>query len=121
MKKKKIPKFKTEEEEARFWETHSLTDYVDELEEVELEWVPEEDTCPKCGASMEGETVDIELDDGLCIRNVHRYHCPVCGAFKLSPKSLQKINKLDLELKRYGLLGIMLQEELAKSDSKSSA
>jgi len=32
----KIPEFKTEEEEAQFWETHSLADYMDELEEVEL-------------------------------------------------------------------------------------
>ena len=27
--KKRIPKFKTEEEERKFWETHDSTDYVD--------------------------------------------------------------------------------------------
>lgn len=115
----KIPKFKTEEEKAHFWETHSLIDYLDELEEVELEWVEEEDTCPQCCAPMEEETVDIDLGDGLCLRDVHRYHCPVCGALKLSQKSLQQIGKMDLVLKRYGLLGIMLQDKLAKSGSKS--
>lgn len=39
MKKKKvskIPKFKTLEEEAKFWDTHSITDFEDELEEIEL-------------------------------------------------------------------------------------
>lgn len=39
MKKKKIgkiPKFKTIEEEAKFWDTHSITDFEDELEEIEL-------------------------------------------------------------------------------------
>lgn len=31
---KKIPKFKTEEEEARFWDTHSPLDYPGEFNEV---------------------------------------------------------------------------------------
>ena len=30
---KNLPKFKTEAEEIRFWETHSIADYWDELEE----------------------------------------------------------------------------------------
>ena len=38
MKKKKsrIPKFKTLEEEAAFWDTHSFTDFEDELKDVEI-------------------------------------------------------------------------------------
>jgi predicted DNA binding CopG/RHH family protein len=35
MKKKKLPNFKTSEEAAEFWDTHSLTDYLHELEEVD--------------------------------------------------------------------------------------
>ena len=34
MKKAKIPKFKTIEEESAFWDTHSVTDYLSELEET---------------------------------------------------------------------------------------
>ncbi len=30
---KKIPEFKTEAEEIKFWEAHSIADYWDELEE----------------------------------------------------------------------------------------
>ncbi len=30
---KKVPEFKTEEEERRFWERHSIANYWDELEE----------------------------------------------------------------------------------------
>ncbi len=30
----KIPEFKSYEEEARFWDTHDLTDFASELEEV---------------------------------------------------------------------------------------
>ena len=39
MRKKKtirIPKLKTLEEEARFWDTHSFVDFEDELEEVDI-------------------------------------------------------------------------------------
>ena len=33
-KKSKIPQFKTREEEAKFWETHSIADFIDELKPV---------------------------------------------------------------------------------------
>lgn len=39
MKKKvksRIPDFKTVEEEAHFWDTHSFADFWDELEDVDL-------------------------------------------------------------------------------------
>ena len=35
-KKVRIPKFKTYEEEAHFWDTHSITDFEDETEDVEI-------------------------------------------------------------------------------------
>ncbi len=35
MKKKKLPHFKTAEDEANFWDTHSITDYLHELEPVD--------------------------------------------------------------------------------------
>ena len=34
---KKIPKFKSEEEERDFWATHDFTDYIDQFEEVKLD------------------------------------------------------------------------------------
>lgn len=38
MKKKKsrIPEFKSYEEEAKFWDTHSFADFWDELEDVDV-------------------------------------------------------------------------------------
>ncbi len=33
--KKKMPKFKSEKEEARFWDTHSPMDYVSEFVDIE--------------------------------------------------------------------------------------
>ena len=38
MKKGRIPKFKSYEEEAKFWDTHSFTDFLDELKPVHLEF-----------------------------------------------------------------------------------
>jgi predicted DNA binding CopG/RHH family protein len=35
-KKSRIPKFKTYEEEANFWDTHEFTEFEDELEDVEI-------------------------------------------------------------------------------------
>jgi len=35
-KKTRIPEFKTYEEEANFWDTHSVTDFEDETEDVEI-------------------------------------------------------------------------------------
>ena len=34
MKKPKIPKFRSYEEEAEFWDTHDTTGFLDELKEV---------------------------------------------------------------------------------------
>jgi len=34
--KSRIPDFKNLEEEARFWETHPVTDFVDETEDVDI-------------------------------------------------------------------------------------
>jgi hypothetical protein len=31
-----IPKFKNEDEEIEFWDTHSLGDYIDDTEEVDI-------------------------------------------------------------------------------------
>lgn len=35
-KKSRIPRFKSLEEEAHFWDTHSITDFEDETEDVEI-------------------------------------------------------------------------------------
>ena len=35
----KIPKFKSEKEEIEFWDTHSLADYIDDTEELNIKIV----------------------------------------------------------------------------------
>lgn len=39
-KVKKIPKFKTIAEEARFWDTHDVTDYLSEMRETKVSFDP---------------------------------------------------------------------------------
>ena len=106
----KLPEFKSEEEEAQFWDTHSFADYIGDLEEVELEVAPEEDTCPKCGNKMDELKVNISVADDMVLHNISQYHCPICTTVKLSDNALKKINKLDLLVKRYGLAGMILQK-----------
>jgi len=36
MKSKKIPKFKNRQEEIKFWDTHSIADYTNELKRVKV-------------------------------------------------------------------------------------
>ena len=46
-KVKKIPKFKTITEEARFWNTHDVTDYLSEMKETKTSFdllAPKEET-----------------------------------------------------------------------------
>jgi predicted HicB family RNase H-like nuclease len=38
--RKKIPLFKTMQEEADFWDTHSINDYLPELKETRIEYLP---------------------------------------------------------------------------------
>lgn len=38
---KKVPDFNTEEEEARFWDEHDSTEFIDDFEPVEIELSPE--------------------------------------------------------------------------------
>lgn len=42
MEKDKIPEFRSIKEEAAFWDTHEITDYLDELEIVEGAYEPKE-------------------------------------------------------------------------------
>ncbi|MGA7732894.1 MAG: CopG family antitoxin [Chloroflexia bacterium] len=53
----RIPKFRDEQEEADFWDTHSTTDFFDEIEEIELRIV---DARPKTLISLRLEARMIE-------------------------------------------------------------
>lgn len=39
--KKELPGFKSEREEAEFWDTHNSLDYIEDDEQVDIEFAPE--------------------------------------------------------------------------------
>jgi predicted DNA binding CopG/RHH family protein len=43
---KKIPNFKNEEEEIKFWDEHSLSEFDNDLEEVKVECIRDNDILP---------------------------------------------------------------------------
>jgi len=55
-KLKKIPDFKTIQEEAEFWDTHSITDYLHEMKEIKIIFKP---------AIPKEETIVVRVQVGL--------------------------------------------------------
>ncbi len=54
--KSRIPIFKNRQELAKFWDTHEVSDYLDELEPVELTFNP---------AQPKQETIVVRLHTGI--------------------------------------------------------
>ncbi len=50
---KKIPIFKNYQEEAEFWDTHDVTDYLDDMKFVDVEFLPRQ---------KKGESITIRLE-----------------------------------------------------------
>jgi len=59
---KKIPKFKTDEEAARFWETHSFEDYHRDTKEAEIGFVKR----PKKTIAIRLDPDDIKTVEAIC-------------------------------------------------------
>jgi len=53
VRKSKIPKFKDLKEEAKFWDTHDITDYLGEMKTVDIEFLPRQ---------KKEETITIRLE-----------------------------------------------------------
>lgn len=55
-KRSRIPHFKTREEEAEFWDTHSLADFADELQPVRMK--AERPLAHILGVRLDARTID---------------------------------------------------------------
>ena len=53
----KIPKFASEQEEAEFWDTHSITDYLDELTPVDVTVVDARPRKEQISLRLDRETI----------------------------------------------------------------
>jgi predicted DNA binding CopG/RHH family protein len=58
---KKIPKFKSEEEAARFWETHSFEDFQEDTKEAEIGFVKK----PKKTVALRLDPADIKTVEAI--------------------------------------------------------
>lgn len=76
MKKSKIPKFKSIEEEAKFWDTHSFADYWDEFKPVdvavELSRPKEETLVLRVSKDVKKKLEEKAKDKGITISNLAR-------------------------------------------------
>lgn len=79
MKRKKnsrIPKFKSLEEEAEFWDTHSFVDFEDEFEDVdivvELQKPAEETLILRIQKSLKKQLAAIAKKQGISVSSLSR-------------------------------------------------
>ncbi len=61
---KKIPKFKTDEEAAKFWETHSFEDYSKDVKDAEIRFVKR----PKRTVAIRLDPEDIKSVEAIAER-----------------------------------------------------
>jgi hypothetical protein len=109
--KLKVPRFPSIQEEAEFWDTHSLADHWDEFEDEELLPEPQNDTCPKCGGQMNIAYFDVNLAGGKAILyRIKIYRCPTpgCETIVLSKEAKAEMAEIAEMLRRGKLEGLEL-------------
>ena len=96
---KKIPDFKSIEEEAEFWDTHDSTEYLDWSEAVEVEDAPRplSPRCPVCGEILLSRYVEKDVVGGLVtIHRLRELYCPeghYTGLAEESRKLVEAVEK----------------------------
>ena len=72
-----IPKM-ARAQEARFWETHDATDYLDEMQPMTATVGPTpRSRCSECGQMMLSRYVDIDVAGGRAqLRQLRQLYCP---------------------------------------------
>lgn len=88
---KKIPKFKTEEEEARFWDEHDSIEFIEDFEQVDIKVAPE----------LEKE-----------ILNKRELKKPI--TLRLAPKQIDAVKKIAIKkgLPYQTLIGMWITEKI---------
>lgn len=112
----RIPDFKTLDEAVEFWETHDSTDYLDDMEAVEIRvdlrqnlfhptaavLAHRPERCPRCKSDLDDIVIEyVDRSDGrlLVIRDVPALRCRANGHEYLLEEALDRIERL-LELEK---------------------
>ena len=79
----------TRAQEAKFWETHDATDYLDEMEPVTVTAGPRpRNRCSVCSQVMLSRYVDIDLAGGRAqLRQLRQLYCPAGHESRLAPEA----------------------------------
>jgi len=79
----------TRAQEARFWETHDATDYLDEMEPVTVTVGSRpRNHCSVCGQVLLSRYVDIDLAGGRAqLRRLRQLYCPAGHESRLAPEA----------------------------------
>jgi hypothetical protein len=99
----KLPKFKSDEEEADFWDCFDTAQILEEGEEIELEYKPEtamENICIHCGEKMIERERDIDVPGEEITIHVKEYYCQKCKKSMLGSTEAERVSKVLI-----GLLG----------------
>ena len=95
----KLPKFKLEEEEeeADFWDSFDTAQFMEEGEEIELEYKPEtgmENICTHCGEKMIERKRDIDVPGEEITIHIKEYYCPKCEKAMLGSAEAKRLSKV---------------------------
>jgi len=107
-KEKLLPVFKTREEAAEFWDTHSSADYWNQMEEVKLEVDPSvkkpRDLSPRCPLDdriMLSRYIDIHLGGGrVTLEKIEELYCRTGHYARLAPEAERLVRAIESALKR---------------------
>ena len=100
---KALPKFKSDEEEADFWDRLDTTQIMEEGEQIELEYEPEtaiENICIHCGKKMIERKRDIDVPGEEITIHVKEYYCQNCKKSILGSAEAKRLSEVLVGLLR---------------------
>jgi hypothetical protein len=91
----KMPKFKSIEEEAEFWDNTDTSEILKNGEHIEIEWdIPGK--CQICHESkLRRRFIDVDLYEGeITLHQIEVYYCPSCEEIIIPKSTKVKIERL---------------------------
>jgi hypothetical protein len=91
----------TRTQEAKFWETHDATDYLDEMEPVAVTLgPPPRHRCAVCGQVLLSRYVNIDVAGGRAqLRELRQLYCPTGHDIHLAPESQRLTEAIEAVLR----------------------
>ena len=91
----KIPKFKSIEEEAEFWDKTDTSEILRDEEHIDIEW----ESPGKCTICQENRLrrrfIDIDLCGGeITLHQIEVYYCPSCEEIIIPESTKNKVERL---------------------------